>query len=70
MQVDASTALAQFCVRSRPLACLFQIPFKAFLTRLIWNIKVDDNVVLRHLDIMEPRRVQSRQGCFHIVPFL
>ena len=70
MQVDACTGFAQFCIGPRPFACCFEVSFKGLLAVIPRNIKVDDNVVLRHLQIMQPARVQIGQFRAHIFPFL
>ena len=70
MQVDARTGFTQFCIGFWPLACRFQIPFKGLLAVLSRNIKVDHDVILRHLDVMQSARVQICQFCLYLFPFL
>ena len=53
MQVDAAAAFTHLRIGRRPLARLFQIPLKGLSALVIRNIKVDDDVVLRHFDIVK-----------------
>ena len=70
MQVDARSGFTQFCIGFRPLACRFQISLKRLLAILSRNIKVNNDVVLWHLDVMQSARVQICQLCLYLFPFL
>ena len=59
--MDTPTTLADLGIGRRPLTRLCQVQVKALIAILIRNIKVDDDMVLRHLDIVELRGIQ--QGC-------
>ena len=51
--MDTMTTLTDLGIGWRPLTRLCQVQVKALVSVLVRNIKVDDNMVLRHLDIME-----------------
>ena len=70
MQVDAAAALAYLRISGRPLARLGQIPLKGLLALLIRNIKVDDDVVFRELDVVQLAGVQGGQLCPDTLPFV
>ena len=68
MQVDSCARFAQFCIGSRPLACRFEVSFKGLFAILSRNIKVDDDVILGYLDIMQPARIEVRQLRLYVFP--
>ena len=69
MQVDAATAFTHLRIGCRPLARLFQIPLKGLSALVIRNIKVDDDVVLRHFDIVKFCGVDGGQLRCDLLPF-
>ena len=58
MQMDALTAFADLGIGRRPLTRLCQVQVKALVAIFVRNIEVDDDMVLRHLDIVEFRGIQ------------
>ena len=70
MQVDAAATLAYLRISGRPLARLGQIPLKGLLALLVRNIKVDDDVVFRELDVVQLAGVQGGQLCPDTLPFV
>ena len=56
--MDTLTTLADLGIGRRPLTRLCLVQVKALIAILVRNIKVDDNMVLRHLDIVEFRGIQ------------
>ena len=61
MQMDAAAAFAHLRIGRRPFARFLQIPLEAFISLVIRNIKVDNDMILRKLDIVEPAGVQLRE---------
>ena len=69
MQMNPLPAFTQFCISGRPFARLLQIQFKRLVSVLIRNIKVDNNMIFRNLDIVEFRRINTAQLRFYFLPF-
>ena len=69
VQVDATAAFTHLCISRRPLARLGQIPFKGLIALFVRNIKVDDDVILRQLYIVELRGIKLREFRMHTLPF-
>ena len=40
-----------------PFASFLDIPFEAFVAVFVWNIKVDNDVILRDFNIVNLRRI-------------
>ena len=59
MQMYTSSALTKLRICGRPHASGFKIPFERLITAFVRNIKVDNDVVLRRLNEMNHRGVQS-----------
>ena len=70
MQMDALTAFADLGIGRRPLTRLCQVQVKALVAIFVRNIEVDDDMVLRHLDIVEFRGIQLRKSLRDLFPFL
>ena len=68
--MDTLTTLADLGIGRRPLTRLCQVQVKTLIAVLVRNIKVDDNMVLRHLDIVELRGIQLRKSLRDFFPFL
>ena len=68
--MDTLTTLADLGIGWRPLTRLCQVQVKALIAVLVRNIKVDDDMVLRHLDIVEFRGIQLRKSLRDFFPFL
>ena len=69
VQMDAAAALAHLCICRRPFTRLGQIPFKGLITLFVRNIKVNDDMVLRQLYIVELGGVQLRKLSANSLPF-
>ena len=70
MQMDTCTRFTQLCIGLWPLACRFQVLLEGLLPIVSGNIKIDDDMVLGHLQVMQSACVQICQLCLHILPFL
>ena len=62
------TAFTEFCVGWRPFTRFLEIQFKRLIAVLILNIKVDNNVVLRDLHIMQSGCRQVTQLGRNFIP--
>ena len=69
MKMHTSAGFTEFRICLRPLASFFNIPFVAFVTFFVRNIKVYDNMILRNLYIVYLTSIQFRESRFNIVPF-
>ena len=70
VQVNAASALTNFRIGRRPLACFGQIALKAFVALVVRNIKVDDNVIRRKFDVVKAAGVQLGEFSRDLFPFL
>ena len=70
VQMDAASAFTHLRIGRGPLTRLCQISLKTFVALVIRNIKVDDDVVLRKFDIVEPVSIQLGEFSGDLFPFL
>ena len=70
MKVDTCSGFTEFGIRNRPFAYFFQVLGLRLLTFVVLEIEVDDNMVLRDLDIVKLGRVNIPESSRDLFPGL
>ena len=68
MKMNTTPGFGQLCVGLGPMCSSFQIAFKRFFSVSSFQIKIDDDIVLGNLDVMELGGVQVLEFSSAFVP--